>query len=215
MKKNYYLFKLNLKVLNILSIIIFIFMMFISYIFFDFSILFFNFNILFWYLLYLVLHEVLHCLSYVLNGGKFSKITFGIMLEMGILFCLCKQNISKRNILISSMCPLFVIGIFTYIISVIINSNLLMLLSCLNICGSVGDIFTFLFLMKLDNFEFTEMDDPTMFGIYCNKDISRTKHFGITYVDKKEFVDRNDFKKIDVSFISILIIVFLFIISFI
>ena len=215
MKKKYYLFKLNLTVLNILSIIIFVIMMLVSHFILGFSNIFDNwFNILFWYLLYTILHEILHSLSYVLNGAKFNKVTFGIMLEKGILYCLCKQNISKRNILISSICPLFIIGVFTYIVSIIFDNSLLMFLSCLNICGSIGDIITFIFLSKIKDFEFTEIDDPTMFAVYCNKDISKIKHFGLEYIGKSDSVKRLDFKKIDVSIFSIIILLFLFIMSF-
>ena len=101
MKKRYYLFKLNLTTLNILSIIIFVFMLIISSIFFNFNFLNLSsnwFGLLFWYLLYTFLHEILHAISYILNGAKFNKVTFGILLEKGILYCLCKQNISKNNI---------------------------------------------------------------------------------------------------------------------
>lgn len=216
MKKKYYLFKLNLTTLNILSIIIFGFMMLISCIFFDFNILIINnwFNLVFWYLIYTLLHEILHALSYFINGAKFNIITFGIMLEKGILYCLCKQNINKKNILISSICPLVVLGFITYIISIICDNSLLMFLSCLNIAGSVGDIITFMFLSKIKNFEFSEMDNPTMFAVYSNKDISKIKHFGLSYVGKEDNIKRVDLKKIDISIFSIVIIIFLFIMAF-
>ncbi len=216
MKKKYYLFKLNLTSLNILSIMIFVFMMLISTILFDFSILVFDnwFYLLFWYLIYTFIHEILHAFSYILNGAKFNKITFGIMLEKGILYCLCKQNISRKNILISSICPLVVIGFITYVISIIYDSSLLMLLSCLNIAGSAGDIVTFMYLIKIKNFEFSEMDDPTMFSVYSSRDISKIKHFGLKYIGKEDNIKRTDFRKIDVSLVSILILVFLFLMSF-
>lgn len=217
MKKRYYLFKLNLTILNILSIIIFVFMLIISSIFFNFDFLNLSsnwFGLLFWYLLYTFLHEILHAISYILNGAKFNKVTFGILLEKGILYCLCKQNISKKNILISSICPLFFIGFVTYIISIIYNLPLLMFMSILNIAGSAGDIVTFMYLRKIKSFEFTEMDDPTMFALYSSKDVSKIKHFGLKFIGRQDNVKRQDFKKVDISIISILLMLFLLIMSF-
>ena len=217
MKKRYYLFKLNLTTLNILSIIIFVFMLIISSLFFEFNIMNLSnnwFGLLFWYLVYAFIHEVLHAFSYVVNGAKFNKVTFGILLEKGILYCLCKQNISKKNILISSVCPRVVIGFVTYIISIIYNLPFLMFMSILNIAGSAGDIMTFMYLRKIKSFEFTEMDDPTMFALYSSKDVSKIKHFGLKFVGRQESIKRQDFKKIDISIVSILLMLFLLIMSF-
>ena len=217
MKKRYYLFKLNLTTLNILSIIIFVFMLIISSLFFEFNIMNLSnnwFGLLFWYLVYAFIHEILHAISYVVNGAKFNKVTFGILLEKGILYCLCKQNISKKNILISSVCPLVVIGLVTYIISIIYNLPLLMFMSILNIAGSAGDIVTFLYLRKIKSFEFTEMDDPTTFALYSSKDVSKIKHFGLKFVGRQDSIKRQDFKKIDISIVSILLMLFLLIMSF-
>ena len=217
MKKRYYLFKLNLTTLNILSIIIFVFMLIISSLFFEFNIMNLSnnwFGLLFWYLVYAFIHEILHAISYVVNGAKFNKVTFGILLEKGILYCLCKQNISKKNILISSVCPLVVIGLVTYIISIIYNLPLLMFMSILNIAGSAGDIVTFMYLRKIKSFEFTEMDDPTTFALYSSKDVSKIKHFGLKFVGRQDSIKRQDFKKIDISIVSILLMLFLLIMSF-
>ena len=217
MKKRYYLFKLNLTALNILSIIILVFLLIISSLFFEFNIMNLSnnwFGLLFWYLVYAFIHEVLHAFSYVINGAKFNKVTFGILLEKGILYCLCKQNISKKNILISSVCPLVVIGFLTYIISIIYNLPLLMFMSILNIAGSAGDIVTFLYLRKIKSFEFTEMDDPTTFALYSSKDVSKIKHFGLKFVGRQDSIKRQDFKKIDISIVSILLMLFLIIMSF-
>lgn len=222
MKKKYYLFKFDFLSVNILSILIFIFMFLISYYLFDYNLfnnLIFDktnwFLIFFYYLLYTFLHEILHSIAYVLCGAKFNKITYGIMLEKGILYCLCKQNISKKNILVSTMFPLFFIGIVTYIIGIIYNFDILTLLSIFNIAGCSGDIVMFMFILELKNIEFSEYDDPTGFGIYTNKDISKKKHFGLKYVGKVDKLKREDNRKIVSSLFSIIIILFLFIISFI
>jgi hypothetical protein len=220
--KKYYLFKFDFVTINILSILLLVVMYFISLFFFDYNLINFLilndtniFLIFFYYLLYTFLHELLHSIAYVIGGAKFKNITYGIMLEKGILYCLCKQNISKRNILISTMFPLFFIGILTYIIGIIFRFDILILLSILNIVGCSGDIVMFSFISKLKNIEFSELDDPIYFGIYTNKDVSKINHFGLKYRGKVDKIKREDKRKIVISVFSILLLLFLFIISFI
>ena len=91
-----------------------------------------NVNFLFFFVLYffyMILHEIFHSIAYVIYGSDYKKITYGVCLEKGVLCCLCKQNVDRRNILHSLMFPLFYIGIVTYIISLIFRMPLLFLLS--------------------------------------------------------------------------------------
>lgn len=219
-KKNYYIFKMDLNYLNILSIIILILLFLfnnyiIKYDLFDKLFEMSNwFKIVFYYFIYAVLHEIIHALSYVINGANFKKIIFGIMLEKGIMYCLCKQNVSKKNILISLMAPLVIIGIFTYIIGVYFDIPMLVLMSIANISGCAGDIVMFKFISKLSNIEFSEFDDATSFALYSSNDVSKVKHSGLIYVGKKDDIVRKDLNKFIISRISIAIILFMFIISF-
>ena len=70
--------------------------------------------------------------------------------------CLCKQNISKKNILISLLFPFIFIGVITYVIGVLFNNSVLIWLSILNISGCSGDLMMFLGLLRLKNFEYSE-----------------------------------------------------------
>ena len=168
--------------------------------------------------MYLFLHEILHSLAYVIYGGKYNKITYGIALELGVLYCLCKQNISKNNILHSLMYPFVIIGIITYIISIIYNLPILLWLSIFNISGCSGDIIMFMFISKLKNIEFSEMDDPISFAIYTSEDISKIKHYGLEYLGAEDKISRNDFTKIKVSkksyYIIITMIIFAILFSY-
>lgn len=215
MKNKYYLYQMNLTILNILSIIILIIVSLVSLLIdkgfvissldylYEHIILYFAL-----YMIYIILHELLHSVSYVLYGAKFDKIEYGIEIEKGILYCLCKQDISKRNILNSLMFPLFYIGIITWIISIIFKLPMLFLLSISNIMGCVGDIIMFLFIIKLDkNIKFSEYDDSTSFGIKTDKDISNINHFGLKYLGTKDLLERNINKKINISKTSLIFIV--------
>ena len=119
MKKKYYLFKMNMKVLNIFSIILMIISAGILLLIYKdntFTVLkkvYEPFILI--YIPYLVFHELLHSLAYVLYGANFKNITYGAHIEKGVLCCLCKQNINKKNILFSLMYPFFFLGIVTLI----------------------------------------------------------------------------------------------------
>ena len=221
MKKRYYLFKFDFFIVNVFSIILLIIMFLISNYFFEYNIfsdLYFKktnwFLLLFLYLVYTFIHELLHAFAYIINGAKVKNITFGMMLEKGILYCLCKENISKKNILMSTIFPLFFLGLVTYIIGIVCHIDLLVLLSILNISGCSGDILMFMYILKLKNIEFSEMDDPVCFAIYSVKDVSKVKHLGLKYLNKKDGIKRADKRKIVVSAFSIFLILFLLIISF-
>ena len=217
MKKEYYIFKIKLKALNILANVSFIVLFGIIFLFFpNIIIKFFEYfdNIQFCILflpitmLYMALHEVLHAIGYLLYGANFKKITFGMELEKGVFYCLCKQDISRKNILNSVLFPLFYIGILTLIIGIIFKFPLLTVLSLLNISGATADIMYFMFIIKLDkDIKFSELDDGTSFAILSDKDVSKVKHVGLEYIGKRSNIERNDFKKIKVSKLSYIMLI--------
>ena len=218
--KKYYIFKMSLGILNIFSILLLIVMVGIGLLFYkdfykDFIDGSMNLGIfLILFILYMVLHEILHSISYVLNGAKFKNITYGVHLEKNILCCLCKQDITKRNILISLFTPLVLIGIVTFIVGAIFKLPTLYILSIINISGCIGDIIMFIFISRLDkDIKYAEFDDPTAFAILSRKDLSKRKPFGLIYVEKKEKLEQKDYKKVTVSGASILYIIFLMLMS--
>lgn len=223
--RKYYIFTLDMKVLNIFSFVILFLVVGLTFIIdkdFLINAFYYTFDVkrlLFTYVLvvlYLMLHELLHSISYYIYGAKYKNIVYGIELEKGIFYCLCKQNINKRNILNSLMFPLFYIGIVTYIVSIITNSYYLLILSIFNLSGCVGDIFTFLFISRLDkDVMFSEFDDTTSFGLYSDKDLSKEKSLGIKYVDTRDKLVRKDLTKIRVSKISYIILIILLFLSLI
>ena len=216
MKKEYYVFKMNLATLNILSLVLIIPLFAIAYIIApnlltDCIQLFSsskNLVIIFTYIIgYMILHEIVHAIGYIIHGADPKKITFGMEMEKGVFYCLCKQDITRKNCLNAVMYPLFWIGIVTYIISIIFNLPILLLLSIINISGSAGDIMYFIFISKLDkNIMFSELDDGTSFAILSEKDISGVKPFGIKFVEKINEIPRNDFKRVRISKLSRLIL---------
>jgi len=219
--KKYYLFQMQILPLNIICFLLLFFMIVITY-FIDKEFLFYSLDVVYnsfgifliLMILFMVLHEILHSISYCIYGGKFKNIIYGIQLERGVFYCLCKQNINKLNILNSLFFPLFYIGIVTYIIGIVFELPMLTWLSISNISGCSGDIIMFIYMSRLNkNIEFTELDDSTSFAIYSEEDVSKINHFGLKYIGCYDKVERNYLKKITVSKLSWIILVLILILS--
>ena len=216
--KKYHIFKLKVMTLNIISIVLLVVFFVITGLLFpeimyQMGLLFDNYKncLLFLPLMlfYFGFHEILHAIGYVIHGANKEKITFGAELEKGVFYCLCKDEINKKNVLFSLMYPLFFIGIVTYIISIIFNYPLLLLLSIMNICGSAGDIMYFIFIVKLDrNVLFSEMDDGTSFALISSDDPSKYKHYGLEYCGTSSSISRKDFTRIKISKVSLVVLIF-------
>ena len=214
-KKKYYVFELDVLLLNILSIVFFIIVGLITYMIYGVGIIeaVFSMYLLPTLLGYLILHELLHSLAYVIHGAKFKNIYYGAALEKGVLYCLCKQNITKKNIMFSLMYPLFFIGIVTYVIALLINNSLLLLLSCFNIVGAIGDIVMFVAFLQIKDFEFSEFDNPTGFGLYTKEDLSKRKFLGLKFIEVKDKLEITKTKKVIVSKCSKAIFIALILLS--
>lgn len=213
MKKKYYLFEMKTGALNVVSILLMIGMIILTGNIMQeqiIDIMAISGQLFLYMLPYFALHEILHSIGYVLNGADFKYITYGAHLEKGVFCCLCKQNVSKRCILISLLFPFFFIGVVTYIIGIVFNIPILILLSIMNIAGCSGDLIMFYSLSKLKNYEYSEYDDPISFGLYTEEDLSKKKLPCLKYVGTKDKLERNDLKKITISKTSIgIMIVFI------
>ena len=211
MKKKYYLFEMNMNYLNVVSIVLFFLCIVVTALFYKIGIIHnwdYNMGIILLLMIpYLCLHELLHSLAYVLHGAKFKNVTYGAHLEKGILCCLCKQNISKRNILTSLLYPFVIIGVITYIIGLIFDLPILIALSIVNISGAAGDLVMFAAFVGLKDFEYSEYDNPTAFGLYSEKDLSKKKLFGLNYIGVEDKLEIKDLKKVTISKTSIIMFI--------
>ena len=212
--KKYYLFQMDTTALNVISIAILLLLFFtldLTYPSFwdDLEVSYFNNRlvlVIIMFVGYLVLHELLHSLSYVLYGAKYNKIVYGAALEKGVLYCLCKQNITRNNILHSLLFPFFFIGMVTFIIGAVFHLPILYMLSIFNLSGCSGDLIMFAYISKLNkDVEFSEYDSPIAFGIYADYDVSKVRHVGLKYLESTDKLERNDFKKINISKPSMII----------
>lgn len=202
--KKYHIFEINVGKLNVVCIIFFILLTLLTSFIYKGNLMadFYQVNLMLLILVNIIMmlvHELLHSLSYVIYGGKFKNIVYGSYLEKGVLYCLCKQNITRKNILNSLMFPLFYIGIVPYIIALIFKWPFLLFLAIMNIVGATGDIIMFIYIMSLPKeIEFTEFDNPIRFAIHTNKEI-KVKFFGLDYIETLKNVPRNNLKKLTIS----------------
>lgn len=216
--KKYHIFEINVGKLNLVCIIFFILLILLTAILYKGDLLtdFYKVNLMLLILVNIItmlIHELLHSLAYVIYGGDFKNIVYGSYLEKGVLYCLCKQNITRKNILNSLMFPLFYIGIIPYIIALIFELPFLLFIAIMNIVGATGDIIMFIYISSLPKeIEFTEFDNPIRFAIHTDQEI-KVKFFGIDYIETLKSVPRKDLKKITISKASYIVFAILIVIT--
>ena len=207
----FYHYSLNMKKLNTLCFLFFIPLFFLIYILNYFKYIDITFIVL--YFLCMFLHEFVHGLGFSLSKDvEHKNIVYGACLEKGIFYCMCKQMISKKDIIVSLLFPFFLIGIFTFFLGIIINSPILVLLSLFNIVGCVGDLAMFFSFIKLPDFSYVDVDDCTGFYLISKNNLSNYKLFGVDLCesgDSKDLVFSTNFRKITSSKLSLVIFIFL------
>ena len=172
--KKIYKFKLDLVFLNVGSIILFLIFFIPIMIFRNNLIIEFDFNLILLMILWMALHELLHGIGFgIFKGVNKNNIKYGIELESGIFYCMCKQKISKANILVSLLFPFTFIGVITLILGLIFSNSDLVVLSLVNIAGAIGDLAMFISILFMpNNIEYIDLDDTTGFFLISSSDLS-------------------------------------------
>lgn len=209
----YYKFRMKLNVMNYIAVILFV-PLFISL---SMLKLFGGVNVFFlvYYFLWMFLHEFLHGIGFYLFGGK--NVCYGVCLEKGIMYCLCKDKVSKNCIMTSLIFPFFFIGVCTFHLGLYLDNSTLVLLSLFNIIGSVGDLLMYFFFLRLPDFSYVDIGECDSFVLISSSDLSSYKSIGFELVSVDSKVEGVDCKRISISTFSwvVMIIIFaLFYLSF-
>ncbi len=182
--KKYYKFELSMTLMNILCIVLFIFA-FVLFAFLDMNIntlLPFNSAFFFWIILifYLFLHEVFHGIGFSLFVKDKKHIKFGIMLEKGVFYAMCQEEISKTGSLVSLLFPLIFLTILPILIWIVVPLDILFVLAIFNLIGAIGDISLCLLVLKLPK-DIQYIDYDNVVGAYflSNQDLSQIKSIGL------------------------------------
>lgn len=225
MKKKEYILHYDMVFGNVLSLIILVLMVIITFVIINLndSSVFSSLNydtfiwdfILFYILMFgwMILHEIIHAIAYRLNGAKKDSIVFGVALEKGVFYCKCRDYISKKCVMISLIAPFLVIGVITYVIGFLINSLFLISLSIINICGASCDLMMFVFFLKQKNdIEFKELGFSSPFCLRTSDNLENKKFIGIKDIhlvkDINETIEPPE-KKITISKFSWIILTIL------
>ncbi len=164
--------------------------------------------------LWMVLHEILHGIFYILGGAKRKNITYGAALEKGVFYCRCGEYVNKKTIMSSLMAPFTIIGVLTLIIGFLTKQWWLVLLSRINIGGAGADLCMFFFFLKRKNdVMFMEYGDSLFFSLKTSEDLENKKFKCVKLIDKAK-VPANDNKRRLVitkgSYILFIIVIVLF-----
>lgn len=216
----YYTYQLDMRILNVLAIVLFFILGIAMYLIgVDYNdIIEYNMVMLFVLLfLWLMLHEVLHGIGFNLfKEVKFKNIVFGMALEKGVFYCMCKQKISKKVIFTSLLFPVTTIGIITLILGILFNNDLLIYLSIFNIVGSIGDIVMSIYFCRCPNdVIYLDLDDCTSFTVLSDNDLSKIKVPGIKLVSSGMYdikMEAQDKRKLVISKVSWIVMIIMFII---
>lgn len=137
-------------------------------------------------ILMFIVHELLHAVGFRFFGKAKSKnITYGVNLEKGVFYCTCKEEISKKGILISLILPFLIISIIGGIIGITFDIKTLIFLSFYNFFGACFDILAFIDIATLPkDIKYKDLDDEMGFILISKNDLSKYKK--LISIDLKE-----------------------------
>ena len=210
----YYKYSMDMIFLNVVCSIVFvIFYIFICFWGYSSCI---DLGMFVLYFLWMFLHEFLHGVGFSFAKGVLHKnIVYGAYLEKGIFYCMCKQLVRKKDIMISLAFPFFFIGVLTLFIGFIFSCQTLIILSLFNIAGCVGDFFMFIAFLRLPSFSYIDLDDSTGFTLVSDNDLSNYKLLGFKLIRSGNYCDltkAGNFDKFTISKLSYIVFVFMILI---
>ncbi len=198
--KKYYKFQLNMKVMNVLCIVLFI-LAFFLFALLDIqinAILPNNSSFFFWIILifYLFLHEIFHGIGFSLFSKYKKNIKFGVMLEKGVFYAMCQEKISKVGSLVSLVFPLFFLTILPLFVWIIVPIDLFFVLAIFNLIGAIGDISLCLLVLKLPKgIQYIDYDNAVGAYFLSDEDLSKITSIGLRCtevgVDNESLVNQN------------------------
>ena len=173
----YYTYGMKTLEMNLYCLLIYVALFVVCYGVVGFPLPAFDVTLFYLFVVWMILHEIIHGISFAYAKETDPKnVVFGMLLEKGIMYTMCKQRVGKKTIDHALMAPLFWIGIVTGVIAIIFDFPILLMLSLLNIGGSAGDILMMIMMKKMPkDIEYLDLDDPASFTILCKEDLSEMK----------------------------------------
>ena len=115
-------------------------------------------------LLLVVVHELLHAISWKFAGGlSFRNFRFGIAWKTFSPYCHATEPMTARAYRIGAITPGVVLGLLPIVISTLIGDSFLAILGALLTAGAVGDVYI-LWLLRHVPSSTCVIDHPTRAG---------------------------------------------------
>lgn len=93
-------------------------------------------------LIFVVVHELLHGISFVLfSKNKWNTMKFGVSVKSGVAYCISLVPVRIPRARLSLMMPLYAVCLPVYIYAIITGDFALAILGVFLASGSVGDIY--------------------------------------------------------------------------
>ena len=122
-------------------------------------------GVLFSFLLYVVIHELLHGWAFKLfNKNSKQQLKFGIIFKSGMAYCISTIPVKVDAARLSLMMPIYVICLPMYIIAIITQTSWLGYVAVLFASGSVGDFYYMWKLRKTSKDLYMYEEMPTKSG---------------------------------------------------
>lgn len=94
------------------------------------------------FILFIVVHELLHGAAFVLfNKNKWKELKFGLVLKSGMAYCISTVPVKVGPSRLSLMMPVYVVCLPMYIYAMVAGDIWLIIISVLFLSGSTGDFY--------------------------------------------------------------------------
>lgn len=207
--EKYYKFSLNMKLANIIAIILSILFILLLFILVNNNYLTYHgYFIMTLYLMYMVLHELCHGLGYSLYVKDKSNIKFGAVFEKGVLYAMCQEKLTKKQIMISLLLPLLLLSVLVLPIAIIFKNADLFFLAGLNLIGSIGDIAMLKLISRMpSDIKYIDLDSEIGTYLLSKKDLKSYQTKMLKYTESAKYSDSliaKDIKKVHITKASLI-----------
>ncbi len=93
-------------------------------------------------------HELLHGFGWGILCKDKKSISYGVMWKQLTPYCACSEPLSFSKYMFGVLLPLIVLGVGLFLVSLAIESKLILYISVLNILSAGGDVTVSLMLLK-------------------------------------------------------------------
>lgn len=119
----------------------------------------------------IIVHELLHGISWAFYSPKgIRSIKFGFNWKFLTPYCHCKEPLKVQHYRIGVAMPLLILGIIPSVIAIVIGHGALLTFGIIFSWAAGGDIIALFMLRKIDN-DIYVSDHPEKMGFYINMDV--------------------------------------------